>query len=94
MREASKSAGEICPPGFGWAFLTRLDGEVVEVEEELLFLEVRFAAERTCFASFSSEKMDCIFGRGVFERLSGLVRDASLSSLTLDMANGTGTLAS
>lgn len=74
-REASKSAGESCSPGLGTEFLTRFDGEeVVDAEDDVLFFETRFAAERICFASFSSGKIDCMLGRGVLDRLSGLQR--------------------
>lgn len=114
-REASNSAGESSSPGLGSAAcLLRLDGDgdVAEVEDEVRFLATRLAAERICFASFSSAKTDWIFGRGALDRLSGLrgsfqhwfrweagweiyvVRETSLRSLTLDMASGTGTLAS
>lgn len=73
-REASKSEGESCSPGFGGACLTLLEGvEVVEVEDEVRFFETRLAAERICFASFSSVKMDWIFGKGVLDMLSGLL---------------------
>lgn len=73
-REASKSDGESCSPGVGGACLTRLEGEeVVEVEDDVRFLETRLAAERICFANFSSGKMDCIFGNGVLDKLSGLL---------------------
>lgn len=70
---ASKSDGESCSPGLGRGILVRFEGEeVVDAEDDVRFFETRLAAERTCLASFSSGKMDCIFGKAVLDRLSGL----------------------
>ncbi len=78
-REASNSNGESGWPGVEAAYLTRLEGEeVVEVEDDVRFLETRLAADRICFATFSSGKMDCIFGNGVLDRLSGLSMPVSI----------------
>ena len=72
-REASSSEGESCVPGMGSACFVRLDrGDVVDPDEDVRFLEVRLAAESICFAIFSSGKIDCMAGKGVLERVSGL----------------------
>jgi hypothetical protein len=59
----SASENEVC--------LDRLDVGLelvgVSLSEEVRFLEARFAALRTCFASFSSGKIFCNDGRSVFE---------------------------
>ena len=57
-REASRSAGESSCPSLGTAVFALFDGDKDGAEEDVLFLETLLAAERICFASFSSEKMD------------------------------------
>ena len=40
--------------------------------EEVRFLEIRLAVERTCFANFSSPNIDSRVGKAALEMLSGL----------------------